>query len=405
MILRKKDFKLKHEVNIPSSKSISNRLLVLQYLLRKKLDKELYISNISKSDDSHILKNVLSSKFHCSIVNVKNAGTAYRFLTSLFSIISGEVILGGSDEMKKRPIKELVEPLKKLGAEIIYLEKAGFPPLRIEGNILKGGKIKVNTQISSQYVTSLLLVAPFLEKGIELEQIGEIKSKSYTDMTISLLKEIGVEVEQKDNIILVKPIESISKNRIIVEADWSSASYWYELISLLPEYSKIQIKGLQKDSIQGDSVISELFKRFGIKTFFGENGVEIIKTKQVSDLYFEYDFSSIPDMVPTFVATCVGLGFNGKFTGISHLVYKETNRIEALKNEIEKLNYSLEMIDNDSFEIKKTGELPDNVKINTYKDHRIAMSFAPLVTVINEIEIENEDVVVKSYPEFWGEFC
>ena len=225
MILRKKDFKLKHEVNIPSSKSISNRLLVLQYLLRKKLDKELYISNISKSDDSHILKNVLSSKFHCSIVNVKNAGTAYRFLTSLFSIISGEVILGGSDEMKKRPIKELVEPLKKLGAEIIYLEKAGFPPLRIEGNILKGGKIKVNTQISSQYVTSLLLVAPFLEKGIELEQIGEIKSKSYTDMTISLLKEIGVEVEQKDNIILVKPIESISKNRIIVEADWSSASF------------------------------------------------------------------------------------------------------------------------------------------------------------------------------------
>ena len=404
MILENKDLKLKHKVRIPASKSISNRLLVLQYLLRTKLKFELSITNLASSDDTKILKNVLSKGFHCTIVDVKNAGTCFRFLTSLFSITSGEFILTGSSEMKQRPIKELVEALKSIGAEIQYIEKEGFPPLRIEGMRLVGGKVEVNSNISSQYVTAMLLIAPFLENGLEIEQKAEIKSKSYTDMTISLLKEIGVEVIENGRNIKVKPLENPIVKKIKVESDWSSASYWYELVSLSEKYSKIQIIGLQKNSIQGDSVIQELFVQFGIHTYFGENGVEIIKTKDVEITNFEYNFSSIPDMVPTFVATCVGLGINGKFSGISHLVYKETNRIEALKKEIKKLNYSLEMLDKDSFEIKKIGELPKKVKIKTYKDHRMAMSFAPLLTKLKEIEIEDENVVVKSYPEFWEEF-
>ena len=404
MILKNKDLKLKHKVQIPASKSISNRLLVLQYLLKIKLNHEISIQNLASSDDTQILKKVLSKGFHCSIVDVKNAGTCFRFLTSLFSLISGEVILTGSDEMKQRPIKELVVALKSIGAEIQYLEKEGFPPLRIEGTQLTGGKIVIDSSKSSQFVTSLLLIAPFLKDGLEIEQIGEIKSKSYTDMTIFLLKEIGVEMEEKGNNIKVKPLQKPLVKNIFVESDWSSASYWYQLISLSPEYSKIQILGLKEDSIQGDSVIKDLFLQFGIHSYFGDNGVEIVKTREVKSFKFEYDFSSIPDMVPTFVATCVGLGFDGKFSGISHLVYKETNRIEALKKEIKKLNYSLEMLDNDSFEIKKIGDLPTKVKIETYKDHRMAMSFAPLITKINKIEIENESVVEKSYPEFWVEF-
>jgi 3-phosphoshikimate 1-carboxyvinyltransferase len=335
---------------------------------------------------------------------VKNAGTCFRFLTSLFSITSGEFILTGSSEMKQRPIKELVKALKSIGAEIQYIEREGFPPLRIEGMRLVGGKVEVNSSISSQYVTAMLLVAPFLENGLEIEQKGEIKSKSYTDMTISLLKEIGVEVIENGRNIKVIPLKNPIVKKIKVESDWSSASYWYELISLSEKYSKIQIIGLKENSIQGDSVIQELFQQFGIHTYFGENGVEIIKTKDVEITNFEYNFSSIPDMVPTFVVTCVGLGINGKFSGISHLVYKETNRIEALKKEIKKLNYSLEMLDKDSFEIKKIGELPKKVKIKTYKDHRMAMSFAPLLAKLKEIEIEDKNVIVKSYPEFWEEF-
>lgn len=396
-----KNILLKHSVNLPTSKSISNRLLVLNYLMNHSFD----IVDLSEADDTQILKKITAKNFHCSLVDVKNAGTCFRFLTALFAMQPGEVILTGSEDMKNRPIKELVKSLRKLGAEIHYLEKEGFPPLRIEGKKLKGDKVTINASVSSQYVSALLLIAPFLENGLTISQEGEIKSKSYTQMTISLLKKIGVEVKEEENEIQVSPFSGTYLLPISVEKDWSSVSYWYEYIALSTIHSKLQLKGVKVNSIQGDSEVKILFEKLGIKTLEGSTGIEIVKIKQVADLYFEHDFSSIPDMVQTFAVTLVGLGLNGKFIGISHLIYKETNRIEALKTELVKLNYKLNLIDNDSFELEKVGELPQKVFINTYKDHRMAMAFAPLVAVIEEVEIENSEVVVKSYPGFWQEFC
>ncbi len=394
------NFKLKHSVDLPTSKSISNRLLVLQYLMNNSFE----LKGVSNADDSQIMQTILSQKELKGELNVKNAGTCFRFLTAVCAIGNKEVVLTGSEAMKKRPIKELVEPLRSLGVDIQYLEEEGFPPLKITGKKLKGGKVKVNAEISSQYVSALLLIAPFLENGLTIELIGEPKSESYTQMTISLLRKLGIEVLEKGKTILVSPVSENHKGQIEVEADWSSASYWYELIALSSLHSKLQINKLKIYSIQGDSIIKNIFKKLGVLTLEGSNGVEIVKATKPNIKDFEYNFSSIPDMVQTFVVTCVGLGINGKFNGISHLVYKETNRIEALKIEIAKLNYSLEMIDNDSFEIKKVDNLPKKITISTYHDHRMAMAFAPLVAVIEEVEIENSEVVIKSYPEFWEEF-
>jgi 3-phosphoshikimate 1-carboxyvinyltransferase len=362
------------------------------------------IVDISEADDTQILKKITAQNFYCSLVDVKNAGTCFRFLTALFAIQPGEVILTGSEDMKNRPIKELVKSLRQLGAEIHYLDKEGFPPLRIEGKKLKGDRVIINASISSQYASALLLIAPFLENGLTVVQEGEIKSQSYTKMTISLLRNIGVEVKEEGNEIQISPFSGTYHLPITVEKDWSSVSYWYEYISLLSINSKLQLNGVKINSIQGDSEINNLFKKLGVITLEGSTGIEIVKIKQVTDFYLEHDFSSIPDMVQTFAVTLAGLGLNGKFTGISHLIYKETNRIEALKTELKKLNYDLNLIDKDSFELVKGGGLPEKVFINTYKDHRMAMAFAPLVAVIEEVEIENYEVVVKSYPGFWDEF-
>lgn len=394
------DFYLKHSVDLPTSKSICNRLLVLQYLMNNSFELE----RISSADDSQIMQSILSQKELQGELNVKNAGTCFRFITAVSAIGNKEVLLTGSKAMKKRPIADLVKPLRNLGAKIEYMKEEGFPPLKIVGKELNGGKVSVNTEKSSQYVSALLMIAPFLENGLEIELLGEPKSQSYTNMTISLLKKVGVEVNQTDNVISISPISDFYKGKLEVEADWSSASYWYELISLLPINSKLQLKGLKTNSNQGDGDIKNIFKQFGILTLEGTIGVEIVKTSAPTTNYFEHDFSSIPDMVQTFVVTCVGLGINGKFSGISHLVYKETNRIEALKTEIAKLNYSLEMLDEDTFEIMKLGDLPKKVTISTYQDHRMAMAFAPLVAVLREIEIENPEVVNKSYPGFWKNF-
>jgi len=362
------------------------------------------LKGISSADDSQIMLSILSNEGLEGELNVKNAGTCLRFLTAVCAIGNHEVVLTGTDDMKKRPIKELVIPLRELGADITYLEKEGFPPLKIKGKQLSGGKVSVKANISSQYISALLLIAPFLENGLEITQAGEIKSKSYSQMTISLLKQLGIEVIQEYDKIKVAPLYGVHTQTIEVEKDWSSVSYWYELIALSDINSKLQLNGVKLISIQGDSEIVSLFQKLGVLSLEGDTGIEIVKIKEPNLVQFEYDFSSIPDMVLTFVATCVGLGINGKFTGISHLVYKETNRIEALKTEIAKLNYSLEMIDADSFKIKKLGELPQSVSIATYHDHRMAMAFAPMVAVIDEVEIENPEVVVKSYPGFWEEF-
>jgi len=394
------DFSLKHSVSLPGSKSVCNRLLVLRYLMNNSFD----LKGVSTADDSKIMNEILSQKEVSGLLDVKNAGTCFRFLTAVCALGNHEVILTGSDEMKRRPIKELVDALRMIGADISYTEKESFPPLKIKGKKLTGGLVSINSQISSQYISALLLIAPFLAKGLTIEVKGEPKSKSYSDMTISLLKKLGVKIKEDSRLISVEPILKMYTKEVEVESDWSSASYWYELIALSEVHSKIQINRLNVISYQGDSEIKNMFEKFGVVTLEGSDGIEIVKAKMPTIDYFDYDFSSIPDMVQTFVMTCVGLGMNGTFRGISHLVYKETNRIEALKTEIVKLNYSLEMNGKDTFEIKKIGELPHSISVATYHDHRMAMAFAPLVAVVNEVEIENPNVVVKSYPEFWEEF-
>ncbi len=397
--LKQNEFSLKHSVNLPTSKSICNRLLVLKHLMGDSFE----LAGISEADDSQIMQSILAKSELKGELNVKNAGTCFRFLTAVCAIGRHEVILTGSEAMKNRPIRELVDPLRSLGAEIDYLEQEGFPPLKIIGKELKGKKVKINSEKSSQYVSALLLVAPFLANGLEIELLGNPKSQSYTEMTVSLLKQVGVEVSRHENTFSVSPSKMKHYNKMEVEADWSSASYWYELIALSDIHSKLQLNYVKINSIQGDREILNLFNQFGLLTLEGSKGVEIVKVSDPKIDCFECDFSSIPDMVQTFVVTCVGLGINGKFSGISHLVYKETNRIQALKTEIAKLNYSLTMIDKDSFEIRKEGDLPSSATISTYKDHRMAMAFAPLVAVMKSIEIEDPEVVVKSYPEFWTE--
>lgn len=403
MILNKitNKFRLKHSVNVPSSKSLCNRLLVLRFLQGNSFD----ILGISEADDSQLLQEIFDKGTLSGELHVKNAGTCFRFLTAVCSIGNGEVVLTGSEEMKKRPIRELVEPLRSLGADIHYLDSEGFPPLQIKGKPLKGGKVKVNAEISSQYVSALLLIAPFLEKGLEIEQIGNPKSASYTQMTISLLRNMGVTVTTHANVVKVEPLSRYFSSHTEVEADWSSASYWYELIAFSPIHSKLQINKVKSNSIQGDREVVDLFKNLGVTTLEGSNGVEIVKTTEVKIARLEHDFSSIPDLVPTIVVTCVGLGIDGVFRGISHLIYKETDRISALKNEVDKLNYNLVMLDEDSFLLEKRTGLPRKVSISTYHDHRMAMAFAPLSVLMDEIEIENPEVVAKSYPRFWDEFC
>jgi 3-phosphoshikimate 1-carboxyvinyltransferase len=396
--LRNIDYKKVHEVSVPFSKSISNRLLVLKELLKGNLD----IKNLSNGDDTLIMRKVLDSAFNCTIINVKNAGTCYRFLTAYNALTADEVILKGSEEMTKRPIKILVDALRELGAEINYLGNEGYPPLRIVGTKLNGGTVSVNGGVSSQYITALLLIAPFLKDALIINVVGDFKSKSYAMMTINLLKQIGVEVTlAEENTIAVSPLINQTETTISVEPDWSSASYWYQYVSFLPLGESLLVKELKGESIQGDAIIKDLYSHFGVTTEFTKEGAVLKKECKTNTAIFKHNFESTPDIVQTLALTCVGEGINGIFEGISHLKHKETDRIFALTKEIKKLNYALTMLSEDSFKIEKQGLLHQKSTIATYNDHRMAMSFAPLVLKMDSIEIENPGVVAKSYPGFW----
>jgi 3-phosphoshikimate 1-carboxyvinyltransferase len=388
------------EVTVPYSKSIANRLLILNALLKS----ELAIKNMSQSDDTVILQKVLSKTFNCTIVDVKNAGTCYRFLTAYFALTADEVILKGSEEMNKRPIKILVDALRQLGAEINYLGTEGYPPLRIVGTKLTGGNLQIDGGVSSQYISALLLIAPFLKQPLTIEVVGEFKSQSYVMMTVSLLKQLGVVVSAESNTITVTPLTDFKPNQMEVEADWSSASYWFEYVSFLPLGASMHVKGLKPNSIQGDAVVIDLYAHFGITTEFVSEGIILTKTKQTKKSEFKHSFNSTPDIVQTLALTCVGEGINGVFDGVSHLKHKETDRLLALKHQLTKLNYVLTELTPDSFKIEKQGDLPQKASIKTYQDHRMAMAFAPLVLKMDTLEIEDPQVVQKSYPGFWDHF-
>ena len=388
---------LKSQISITGSKSETNRLLLLQALYPN-----LVLENISNSDDSEVMMQALNSKnCHAKLVDVHHAGTAMRFLTAFFAIQEGkEVVLTGSSRMKERPIQLLVEALNQLGAEISYEEKEGFPPIKIKGKKVTKNKVSLPANVSSQYISALLLVAPKLENGLELTLEGEITSIPYIKMTLALLNEIGVVTSFEKNVIKVNNLQTITSKLINVESDWSSASYWYSIIALSEIGTEIQLSSYKQNSLQGDAVLAEIYRNFGVETVFNDN-----KSITISKINFHnledtaYNLQNSPDIAQTIAVTCFGLGIGCHLTGLHTLKIKETDRLEALKIELTKLG-AIISVTNDSLTLQPSDVINKNVSISTYQDHRMAMAFAPLALKA-PIIIENAEVVSKSYPSFW----
>ena len=361
------------EIDLPSSKSISNRLLIIKALCKEKF----LIKNLSESDDTILLKNALNSKE--KTINVSHAGTSFRFLTSFLSIQKGkEFVLNGSDRMKERPIKELVNSLQELGVKIEYLEKEDFPPLKIIGTEIDGGEIEIDGTISSQFISSLLLIAPNLRNGLILKIKGELVSKSYVFMTLKLMGEFGINWTWNKDVITILKQEYVAKN-YTVESDWSAATFWFQSASL-SEKCKIILRGLNEESIQGDSACKEIFKDLGVGSVFKNGNLILTKNKRVSPSE-TYNLIETPDIYQSLKCTLFALKKGSEFTGIQTLKNKETDRITAVENELLKLN---------------TPKI-----IETYNDHRMAMSFAPLSLKFGELQISNPGVISKSYPNYW----
>ena len=387
------------KIKVTGSKSESNRLLLL-----KALFPGIEIENLSNSDDSQLMQIALESSE--DIIDIHHAGTAMRFLTAYFSVQDDrEIILTGSKRMKERPIKILVDALVELGADIEYMENPGFPPLKIKGKKLEGGKVSLSANVSSQYISALLLIAPKLKNGIELSLNGEITSTPYIKMTLNLLNQIGVNTSFEGNIIKVDPlIKNINNMSLVVESDWSSASYFYSLVALSEIGNELVLSSYKQKSLQGDSVLASIYKNFGVETKFQENAIHIKKAKRSSlKNGVELDLSNAPDIAQTIAVTCLGLGLKCNLTGLHTLKIKETDRLLALKTEIEKLGGQV-IISDASLQLKENQSIKDNILIETYNDHRMAMAFAPLA-LKTEIIIEDAEVVSKSYPDFWKDLA
>ncbi|NER12501.1 3-phosphoshikimate 1-carboxyvinyltransferase [Leptobacterium flavescens] len=381
-------------VRITGSKSESNRLLLLQALYP-----EISIENVSNSDDSVLMRKALETKGNAT-VDIHHAGTAMRFLTSYFAVQEGrEVVLTGSQRMKERPIKILVDALRQLGADITYQENEGYPPLLIKGKKLDRNEVSMSANVSSQYLSSLLLIAPRLSKGMTLDLQGEITSRPYLLMTLNLLSQLGVKSDFNGNTIRVYPAENAEAKTMVVESDWSSASYFYSLAAL-SDTARIELSSYREDSLQGDSALAGIYTKLGVTTRFEENSVVLTKNKEavISDT-LELDLVSSPDIAQTIVVSCFGLGIACHLTGLHTLKIKETDRLEALKTELSKLGAEIEVTDH-SLSLKASGKINENIAIDTYHDHRMAMAFAPLALRIPLI-INDAGVVSKSYPDFW----
>ena len=451
--ISKPDDKLKGTIHLTASKSESNRALIIQALCKEKFA----IDRLADADDTQVLKQLINSDNE--VLDIGAAGTTMRFLTAFLSCKEGTRILTGSERMKQRPIKVLVDALKKLGAEIEYMEKEGFPPLRIKGRKLAGGEIGIEGNISSQYITALLLIAPTLPQGLTLNIKGPLTSRPYVNMTVQLMKHFGAKINWVENKIIVGNYPYKAKP-ISIEADWSAASYWYEMAALAKE-ADLFITGLRKNSLQGDAVVAGIYESFGISTTFNESGIHLkkndakhqvqstkyqvqsIKTKDtrfknpetqnsklrtqnpksetrnpkpktqnpelntqysILNTIFNYDFSDCPDIAQTVVVTMAALNISGTLSGLNSLRIKETDRINALQIELSKIgiateagNGTLSILSNSSLQFQN---IP---RFKTYEDHRMAMAFAPLALKIKVVTIENPEVISKSYPNFWND--
>lgn len=411
--------KLNGVIELTSSKSISNRVLIIRAL--SGLDFE--IDNLAEANDTKTLIKLLSTT-DLTNFDVGHAGTVMRFLTAFLSMKKGEFVLTGSERMQQRPIKILVDALRTLGVEIEYQNNEGYPPLKIKGCKLTGGVIKIDASISSQYISALMLVAPYMQNGLEIVFEGKLTSKPYLEMTAQIMQYFGAELIWQKDAIEIKAGKYVARD-FFVEADWSAASYWYGMVALAKE-ADITLCGLQKNSLQGDSVVSKIYENFGVKTEYLKNGIRLTNNSKfiTHNSPLSLDFTDCPDIAQTVAVTCAALNVSAKSIGLHTLRIKETDRISALQTELNKLNYSVEVngdeliflpslpnqtsLRTEQREVKqsasnnKIASYLAMTSIKTYDDHRMAMAFAPL-GLLYPIKIEDEDVVVKSYPDFWND--
>lgn len=397
-----KNKRLSGTIHLTGSKSESNRALVMQALS----DSVVKVKNVSEAADSVTLLGILqsaeSSKIKAQsseLIDIGPAGTAMRFLTAYYTLQDGEVLLTGSARMKQRPIGILVDALKTLGAEIEYAEKDGYPPLKIKGPLQqKSKKVSIKGDISSQYISALLLIAPRLEQGLELIIEGELTSRPYVEMTLAMMSQAGIKYVWEQNTIKIAN-QLFTSSEIIVEPDWSAASYWYA-IAALSEEAEIFLPGLNGYSLQGDSKITEIMANFGITSQFKDGGVLLKKESKKLERKI-FDFKECPDLAQTVIVCCAALKHNATFTGLETLKIKETDRVNALQVELAKIGVKL-IESNQTYKLDCSElDLNKSVQVSTYDDHRMAMAFAPLALVMNELEIEDYRVVDKSYPHFW----
>lgn len=392
------------KIIIGGAKSESNRLLIL-----KAQFPNISIQNLSESDDTQVLQKGINTQK--GTVDVHHAGTAMRFLTAYFAAQEGtEITLTGSMRMQERPIGILVNALKSLGADIEYLQKEGFPPLKIKGKLLRKREVKIQANVSSQYISALMLIAPMLPDGLRILLEGRTLSTPYIEMTLSLLNRIGLKAELNKNIIDISPNKKIEAIEIVVESDWSSASYFYSLVALSDDLN-ISLGYFSEESIQGDSALRAIYKVLGVQTSFNisERTLSLSKIPITLPDSLLLDLSNTPDLAQTIAVSCFGLGIGCRLTGLKTLKIKETNRLSALKTELSRLG-AVVQIDANSLQLEKSVQIRSGIKIKTYQDHRMAMAFAPLATKTHLV-IEDAEVVSKSYPDFWkdikkaGIFC
>ena len=364
--------------------------------------------NLSDCDDTKVIIRALSHR--PEVIDIRAAGTAMRFMTAYLSVTEGEHTITGTERMKHRPIGVLVDALRYLGAEIEYAGEKGFPPLRIRGRQLEGGRLEIPGNVSSQYISALLMIAPVLSKGLEMKLTGGIVSRPYIDLTLHLMHQFGVSAEWTDiDSITVKP-QPYRQRPYTIENDWTAASYWYEVLALTDELgAKVVLPGMMDGSRQGDSAVRYIFSLLGIKTAFADREADRLTdatlTRHSCMLNrMDYDFTNQPDLAQTLIATCPVLGIPFHFTGLGSLRIKETDRIEAMKTEMEKLGYILHA--DSGTELSWEGDRCEPAAqpvIDTYEDHRMAMSFAPLAIRLGRIGINHPEVVSKSYPHYWND--
>lgn len=401
--IRKPKKPIKAKIKLPFSKSESNRALMIKALS----DQKTILHNLSDAADTLLLNKCIRMINTCCVsrlpmvVDAQDAGTVFRFLTAYLSILNGKWLLTGCERMQNRPIKILVEALRNIGADITYKGEEGYPPILIEGKQLDGGRINVDANVSSQYITGLLLIAPYLKKGLEIKLVGETFSKPYIDLTIGVMKQFGVVVERKNNILSVKS-QNYTVGSFDMQRDWSAAAFWYEIVAI-SKGSEIFLEGLTLDTLQGDSVLPEIFSNLGVKTTVEDNGILITKSGDVVSK-FSYSFKDCPDLAQAVISTCAALKVNGEFLGLQSLKIKEIDRIQGLNNSI--ATFGFHLVEKDcKWILEPVGQMRNlqSLNLSSFGDHRMAMSVAPFALVCDQVCLMESDSVAKSYPHFWDD--